>query len=183
MQITLLNGNPVASDPPLETYLADLVQAFAGLGHSVQRIDLRDLDIRYCVGCFGCWVKTPGECVTADDSHQVCRAAIQADWLLFASPVSMGFISAELKRMLDKLIPLVHPYMVIDRGEIHHRKRYSHYPLLGLLVARSADTDEEDLEIIETSFKRLAINFKSRLGFFLTTDNPVQEVLHAVDSI
>jgi len=183
MQITLLNGNPPTFDPALEASLADLVQALTGRGHSVRRMALRALDIRYCSGCFGCWIKTPGECVTADDSHDVCRAAIQADWLLFASPLSMGFISAELKRMLDKMIPLVHPYMVIDQGEVHHRKRYPHYPVLGLLIAKNDDTDNEDLEIIETSFKRLAINFKSRLGFCLTTANPVQEVLHAVDSL
>lgn len=183
MKITILNGNPKALDLKLESYISNLCKAFEGESHSVTRLDLRSLDIRYCLGCFSCWVKTPGECVIADDSALVCRAAINSDLVIFASPIIMGFVSADLKRALDKMIPLVHPYLVIDRGEIHHRKRYKHYPALGLLLARSADTDKEDLDIIRTSFKRLAINFKSQLQFTNTIDEPLQEVLYAVNRL
>lgn len=183
MKICILNGNPVSQDSALEEYLSDLCAAIERSGHQVKRLDLREMDIRYCLGCFNCWVKTPGRCIVADDSYAVCRAAINAGLVLFASPVSMGFISAELKKTMDKMIPLIHPYMEIDQGEIHHRKRYRHYPGLGLLLSKGSDCDAEDLAIIEQSFRRLAINFKSRLVFSLATDQPVEEVLHAVNGL
>ena len=68
------------------------------------------MDVRYCVGCFGCWVKTPGECVSKDGSHDIRREVINSDLVLFASPLIMGFTSALLKKAHDKLIPLIHPY-------------------------------------------------------------------------
>ena len=43
---------------------------------------------------------------------------------------------ALLKRAADQMIPLVHPYIVIEGGEMHHRARYERYPLMGLLLAR-----------------------------------------------
>ena len=182
MEITILNGNPEEQDTTFEGYLHTLAQDMEKQ-HQVNIINVRDLDIRYCVGCFGCWIQNRSECLFPDGSIQVRRAAIRADLLFFASPVIMGFTSAVLKRAMDKMIPLVHPYMVVDQGEIHHRKRYKKYPLMALLLQPGKDTDQEDLEIIEQSYKRLAINFKTKLAFTHLTSQPVQEVLDAVDRI
>jgi len=178
LRITVINGSQTPS--PLDGYLAQLKMALENNGHAVTQLDLRDLDLRYCIGCFGCWVKTPGECLVRDESAQVRRAVIQSDFTLWAAPLRMGFPSALLKMALDKSIPLVHPYFVVDQGEAHHRPRYEHYPRLGLLVAPEPDTDALDLEIVANIFSRTALNLKSCLEFSLTTDLPVEEVVEQI---
>ncbi len=183
MRVTILNGNPQAGNEVFESYLGEFAEKLESSGHNVKRLDLRDLKIGYCVGCFGCWLENPGECLIADDGREVCRAAIQSDLLITASPISMGFISSLLKRSLDRMIPLVLPHLEVDHDEIHHRKRYTKYPLVGLLMAKDADTDAEDLEIIEQSFRRLVINFKTRLAFTCLTSQPVEEVLDEVNRL
>ena len=110
------------------------------MGHAVTLLDLAQLDLKGCSGCFNCWVKTPGECVKRDDSATVCRAAINADLLLLASPMMMGFTTALLKRAADQMIPLLHPYFIVEGGEVHHRARYAHYPAMALLLGVGADT-------------------------------------------
>ena len=77
----------------------------------------------------------------------VCRAAIDADLLLLASPMAMGFTTALLKRAADQMIPLLHPYFIVEGGEVRHRARYAHYPAMALLLGAGADTDAEDIEI------------------------------------
>ena len=42
----------------------------------VEPIELRDMQIANCIGCFGCWVKTPGTCVIDDDGRETTRKAI-----------------------------------------------------------------------------------------------------------
>ena len=182
MRITILNGNPDADNKIFENYMQNLSGSIES-NHSVTTLNLRDMDIRYCIGCFGCWVKTPGECSIKDDSHEVCRRSINSDLVLFASPVIMGFPSAVLKKAMDKMIPLVHPYSVIDQGEVHHLKRYKKYPKLGLILEKSGNTDDEDISIITDAFKRTAVNLKSRLYFSRLTSEPVEEVVDEINSL
>ena len=113
MKITVLNGNPQAS--PFDSYLTQLKAGLEKRGHYVSQVDLRDLEMRFCIGCFGCWVKTPGLCSSQDESCEMRKAVINSDFTLWAAPLRMGFPSAMLKKALDKSIPLIHPYMVVDQ--------------------------------------------------------------------
>ncbi|MBU4352920.1 MAG: NAD(P)H-dependent oxidoreductase [Nanoarchaeota archaeon] len=105
MKITILNGSPEPS--PFDAYLTQVKSSLEAEGHNVAQLDLRGLPLRYCVGCWGCWVKTPGECVTRDASIEMDRAVINADFVLWAAPLKMGFPSALLKMANDKHLPLI----------------------------------------------------------------------------
>lgn len=174
MKITILNGNPEPSN--YDQTLAALQTALEDRGNTVQRLDLRHLPLRPCVGCWGCWVKTPGMCTNRDASLEIDEAVIRADFVLWAAPLRMGFPAATLKMALDKHLPLIHPYIVVDQGESHHLKRYAQYPRVGLLVEKETGTDADDLQIIEAIHSRTALNFKTRLEFCLTTETPVEEI-------
>jgi len=183
MKICILNGNPGSSRNGLDCYLKELSAALEAEKHSVVQFALKDLTIKYCTGCFGCWVRTPGECVVKDDSAMVCRELVRSDLALYASSVIMGFPSALLKKVNDRLIPLIHPYLAIDRGEVHHRARYDHYPQLALILKRQQDTDDEDMDIISRIYERTALNMKSSLAFVRSTDTSIGEVVNEISSI
>jgi multimeric flavodoxin WrbA len=175
MKITILNGEPdPASD--FQNYLHALARRLTASGHAVTQLDLAELDLKGCSGCFGCWLKTPGQCVKRDDSERVCRAAIGSDLLLLASPMTMGFTTALLKRAADQMIPLIHPYFVIQGGEAHHRARYARYPRFGLLLGAGGNSDAEDIEITTAIWSRMARNMKSSMVFTAVTSRTPEEV-------
>lgn len=180
LRVTILNGNPDAANTSFDHYLACLTATLQASQHSVTTLTLRDMDIRYCTGCFGCWVKRPGQCLTDDDSQQVCRAVINSDFTLWASPLRMGFPSAVLKKMMDKSIPLIHPYFCVDHNEAHHRPRYDRYPRLGLLLEPEPDSDEQDIRLVGDIFSRTALNMKSCLEFARLTTQPVEALARAI---
>jgi multimeric flavodoxin WrbA len=180
MNITILNGNPDERSPEFDRYLADLTTTLQSHGHAVTALTLREMDIRSCNGCFGCWIKTPGECFSPDDGLIVRQAMIHSDFTLWASPLRMGFPSAQLKMIMDKSIPLIHPYFVVENNEAHHRPRYDHYPRLGLLLSAEADTTAVDGSLVTDIFSRTALNMKSRLEFAFMTDQPVEVVAQAI---
>jgi multimeric flavodoxin WrbA len=175
MRITILNGEPDAASP-FQVYLETLTNRLMASGHTVTKLDLRALDLKGCTGCWNCWVKTPGECGKRDNSETICRAALGADLLLLASPMTMGFTSALLKRAADQMVPLLHPYFVVEGGEIHHRARYAHYPVFALLLGAGPDSDAEDVELTRTMWGRMARNMKSRLAWTAIAEGNAEEV-------
>lgn len=142
----------------LDGLVSDTERALAG---RCERIRLGDRDIRFCTGCWSCWWKTPGLCVFRDAMDEVLPAMLRSRVVVLATPVFCGLPRAVMKRALDRTIPLVHPYIELHYGESHHRKRYAHYPDIGLMCATGGDEDE--LRMITTWIERYARNFHARV--------------------
>jgi len=181
MKVLILNGNPAPGKGSMDRYIDSLREHLQAAGHDARSITLRDKKIGYCVGCFNCWLKTPGICTIKDDAIDITRQYIASDHVILASPLLMGFMSALLKSAMDRNICLVHPHLEAVDGEVHHKKRYDKYPLLSFLLEKEAATDEEDIAIATEIFRREAINVWTRLGFVHFTETPVEEVVHAID--
>ena len=120
-------------------------------------LSLRELAVAPCLGCFGCWIKTPGECVIDDAGRDVARNIVGSDLVVYVTPIQFGGYSFELKKALDRSIPIISPMFRKIRGEVHHKKRYARYPrVLALGWLERGEGDEED--IFQELVQRNAIN-------------------------
>jgi multimeric flavodoxin WrbA len=169
MEITILNGDCGQNDG-LFTEKIEKIARDLKKNQSVTLFNLRDMNLNYCTGCWSCWWKTPGECAIKDDAEQILRAVINSDLIIFASPLVAGFTSALLKKIQDRLIVLLHPYLEIINDESHHKKRYEKYPEFGVIIDKEDDTDDEEVKIVKDIYDRLAINFHSRQRFIKFVD-------------
>ena len=159
MKATILNGSD-KDDKVMADIHSAIVGELSSKGWEVESFLLHEMKIAYCVGCFECWVKTPGECRFNDDGREIARQCIQNDLVVFLTRVTFGGYSAELKKALDRIICLISPFFIKINGEVHHRKRYDKYPrLLGLGVMPGEDKQSE--QIFTTLVKRNSINLHS----------------------
>jgi multimeric flavodoxin WrbA len=157
MRALVLNG-ALKGDEGLAPIEAAVDSTLGASGWSVERIQLREVSIAYCKGCFDCWVKTPGVCATRDGAGVVTRALVCSDLVVLLSPITFGGYSSELKKALDRSIGIVSPFFTRLDGEVHHKARYTRHPaLLGLGV--SEDRDPEEAQIFARLVGRNAINF------------------------
>lgn len=90
-------------------------------------LDLRETRVKDCLGCWSCWLKTPGRCAHFD-LDEFYRAFLAAQKVVIFSKVSHGFVSGDLKTLFDRMIPLYLPYLTYKSGESMHIPRYETYP-------------------------------------------------------
>lgn len=108
--------------------------------------DGADAPLKDCLGCFGCWYKTPGLCVHREDGgDQFLRTLLKADGQIILSRIVFGGYSPRIKSYIDRCLPIVHPYFQKFDGEMHHKPRYRHYPRLLTLGYGAAGPKEEEL--------------------------------------
>ncbi|MFO7829126.1 MAG: NAD(P)H-dependent oxidoreductase [Bacteroidales bacterium] len=181
MTITVIKGFPDDTRNSSDNFVDKLCEQLILKGVEIKYHDLKKRSVKNCIGCFGCWVKTPGECTVPDDSIQIRRDAINSGLIIFVSPVIMGFTSALLKNVQDKMIPLIHPYIEFVNNECHHQSRYDKYPDIALILDKTEDSDEEDYKIIKHIYQRLAINMKANMRFLAFTDQPIEEVIYEIN--
>ena len=86
-------------------------------------IDLSQLKIANCVGCYGCWTKTPGKCVIRDDAVKVYPLIAASDRVLYVSHVKYGGYDTPMKTMLERAIPVQQAFIRLWHGETHHVQR------------------------------------------------------------
>jgi len=159
MKAVVLNGG-VEGDDVLDTVDRVIADELASVGWEVHPFILRNMEIHHCVGCFGCWIQTPGVCIIDDAARDIAGEVIESDLAVFLTPVTFGGYSSELKKAVDRLICLVSPFFVKIAGEIHHRPRYEQYPrLMGVGVLPGIDQESE--RIFTTLVGRNAINLHS----------------------
>lgn len=161
MKITILNGDMAVGESVFTDYIVKLAIQLKN-HHSVDVFYIQKMKLCYCTGCWSCWWKTPGRCSKPDNAEQIFRSVIGADFVIFASPLMAGFTSSALKKITDRLIVLLHPYIKLKNGESHHRKRYDRYPDFGLILQREPETDDEDIKILNDIYDRFGLNFHNK---------------------
>lgn len=70
-------------------------------GHNVSKIELKEKMINDCMGCGVCQ-KNNGKCVQQDDMTEIYRKMLEADVIVFASPIYFYTWTSMMKRALDR---------------------------------------------------------------------------------
>ena len=156
MRITVFNGSPHAEKGNthliVEAFLAGAEEA----GAQVENIFLAQKDIRHCIGCSSCWLKTPGRCVLQDDMGELLERYVKSDVVGFATPIYSYTVTGFMKDFLDRLIPLLDPHFEKDeRGICRHLKRLERYPKY-VVISNCGFPEKNTFQALSLLFKRIA---------------------------
>ncbi|MCR5226558.1 MAG: hypothetical protein K6E27_05040 [Eubacterium sp.] len=118
-----------------------------------------DGSIKPCVGCFGCWVKTPGECVIKDKYNRMGALIHHADEVVVITRYSYGCFSSFVKNVFDRSIGWVLPYFEKVNGEMHHKMRYQETKTV-TFIFRAESFNDEDKEKAKSYVEAVCRNFR-----------------------
>ncbi len=117
--------------------------------------------IKNCIGCFGCWVKTPGRCVLKDGYAKIGERMAHANELILISQCMYGTYSPFVRNVLDRSLPYLHPDFVKREHEIHHKPRYRNR--LRISVYFYGVCTKEEKKTAEKTVRANVLNFNGIL--------------------
>jgi Multimeric flavodoxin WrbA len=132
-------------------------------------------EIKDCIGCWSCWLKTPGKCALKDQTSELYKDYIDSDEVVLLFHTVNGFIDGKGKTFIDRLIPHYLPYIQLSNGECVHKKRYDKYPTMNIYFEKD-DLSNEETEVIRSYFARTAYHFKSSCKEILYENGKMQMV-------
>ena len=99
MKIIILEGSPNTHGS--SNMLADhFIRGAEEAGHTVKVIDAAHADIHPCTGCIHCGYEGP--CVQKDDVETFRKDILEADMMVFVTPLYYYGMSAQLKTLIDR---------------------------------------------------------------------------------
>ncbi len=119
MKVLAINGSPHMDKGNTALILNPFLEGIRSAGGDVELFYTQELEVKPCNGDMGCWLKHPGECAIKDDMQQLYPRFREADVIVYASPVYDSGISAPLKNVIDRMLPLGQPLMEIKDGHTY----------------------------------------------------------------
>jgi multimeric flavodoxin WrbA len=191
MKALAFNGSPKMDKGNTALILGPFLQGMQEAGAEVELFYTKQLDIRPCQGEFNCWLKTPGKCHQEDDMQMLHPKLRDASIWVFATPLYVWGVSGPLKNLMDRMIPLIQPYVELHNGHCSHPLREGTKRAKIALVSScgfwEADNFHPMLVQIETLCNIIGFEFAGALlrphghalAPMLDAGAPVQDVLQA----
>ena len=136
MKIIAINGSPRKGNT------LSAIQAFAEgvkANNEIEIINVDDLSMGPCRGCDAC--QCMNGCVADDDTNAVIDKLVEADMIVFGTPVYWWGMTAQLKTVIDKMY---------CRGAYIKQKK------IGIILCGGASTENEEYDLIKRQFECMA---------------------------
>lgn len=123
MKVVAINSSPMMGKGNTARILGPFLDGMKRAGAEVELFYTRKLDIQPCHGDFHCWVRHPGECFQDDDMSRVLDSMREAEIWVLATPVFVDGVTGPMKTLLDRMIPLIEPYVDLIDDRCRHPRR------------------------------------------------------------
>lgn len=120
MKVIAINSSPYMGEGNTALMLNPFIEGMSEAGAKVELFYTKKLTINPCQGDLNCWLKTPGQCFQKDDMAMLIPKLAEADIWVFATPVYVDGMSGPMKNLIDRIIPLMLPFIELREGHCRH---------------------------------------------------------------
>lgn len=123
MRVLAFNCSPNMEKGNTALILNPFLEGMREAGAETELFFTRKLKIRPCAGDLQCWFKKPGICIHQDDMVDLYPLLKEADIWVFGTPVYFDGVSGPMKNLMDRMVPLVLPFVELRDGHCCHPHR------------------------------------------------------------
>lgn len=77
------------------------IEGAKAAGHNVEKISLVGKNIQFCKGCLAC--QKLGKCVIDDDANKITEKVLDAEVVVWATPIYYYEMSGQMKTLIDRM--------------------------------------------------------------------------------
>jgi len=123
MKVLLLRGNPRKTG--YTRFLTDcFAQGVKEVGADLTDVDIANADMKPCLGCYHCWLSTPGKCIHHDDMGELLPVLQASNAVVCATPLYFYAMSSSLKEFFERTLPVTrHGLADTPKGFLRNRIR------------------------------------------------------------
>jgi len=156
VDVLALNSSPNLDGGGTGLILDAFLGGLRDAGAAVELHCVQQLTVSPCLGCFDCWLKTPGACRQRDDMQALCPKIAASDVLVLATPVYADGMNGPMKTLIDRCLPLLEPFFEIRDGHCRHPVRPWVRPGKVALVAVCGFTELDNFDPLLAHVKALS---------------------------
>jgi len=119
-KIFAINSSPSGEKGTTARLLQAFLKGASEAGAETRVEYIFEQDIKPCVGCISCWIKTPGECAQKDDMKKMLEKIKDSDIIVYSTPLYIHNVNGPMKNFLDRRLPLINPFLEIRDGYTRH---------------------------------------------------------------
>ncbi|MCP4270242.1 MAG: flavodoxin family protein [Deltaproteobacteria bacterium] len=158
-----ISGSP-RKNGNTELLIREFMKGAMVSGYETELFILTELKISPCTSCDSC--QSTGKCVINDDMQLMHKKLLEADCIVFASPIYFGGVSAQLKSFIDRCQALWSRKYILKKALVSSDKESR----LGYFISTAGSKDYDKVFdgaviIIKTIFNTLDIKYKGELLF------------------
>jgi len=124
---------------------------------------LSEVNLEPCRGCYVCFLKGEENCPLKDDRDMIIKEMLEADGIVFASPVYVNHITALMKHFIDRL------------GFMPHRPRLFDKYAMVMAICGGFGADKAN-EYMHGIFSTFGINVVSSLELRIATKSEEEKI-------
>jgi len=133
----------------------------------IEEIIVRDINLEYCRGCLRC--NLLGRCsLSEDDWPEISKKILNANVIVFASPIYFHHITASLKKIIERFRSFVH-IQITETGLVHTPRQEWDKDIVLLLCMGSSDVSDASPVIDLFKFMKSILGPKNRLHIITAT--------------
>jgi multimeric flavodoxin WrbA len=112
----------------------------------IAEISAHEINLDYCTGCLRCNIIKKCS-LRGDDWQDISEKILDADILVFASPIYFHHVSGQLKKLIDRFRSFVH-VQITEKGLIHTPHQLWNKEFV-LLLSMGSPNDEDAQPVID----------------------------------
>jgi multimeric flavodoxin WrbA len=157
MKAIAFNSSPMMDKGNTAVVLGPFLDGLAAGGAEVELFYTKQLHIEPCQGEFNCWLKTPGRCFQEDDMQMLHPKLREAGIWVLATPLYVWGVSGQMKNLMDRIIPLVEPFITLREGHCSHPLRRNTPHAKIVLVSNCGFWESDNFDPLLRQMKMLCL--------------------------